>query len=229
MDAYTLRANASWAAAAYAKDVDQVYDNGFAGVKIDNCGDDDAAGFVTRVNNIKNRSTPVLIENSNQGMGWGPPKGLPTDPDGWCDMHMYRVGGDIGPDFDGCVARLQNVVPFTNTTPISRPGCWACGDRAEVSPSRRNPESDASASAEYPRRGRDAAATRLNGISTSPAAAAPRPVSAEYPRPRPRRRRDPSQRHIHVVAAASPPQRHIHVVAAAAPRPVSAEGLHGIT
>jgi len=37
LDAYDLRANQSWAALAYAADVDQLYDNGFAGVKLDNC------------------------------------------------------------------------------------------------------------------------------------------------------------------------------------------------
>mmetsp|Transcript_11182 Transcript_11182/g.33380 ORF Transcript_11182/g.33380 Transcript_11182/m.33380 type:complete len:439 (+) Transcript_11182:269-1585(+) len=132
LDAYDLRANQSWAALAYAADVDQLYDNGFAGVKLDNCGDDDGSGFKARVNHIKNHSAPILVENSNQGNGAGPPRGLPTDTD-WCDFHFFRTGGDIGPDFGGVMDKLQRVIPFTNTTPaISRPGCWAYPDMLEV-------------------------------------------------------------------------------------------------
>ena len=132
LDSYKLRANASWAAAAYAGDVAQVYGAGFDGVKIDNCGDDDGSGFAARVAMIKSSSTAVLVENSNQGSGLGPPRGLPTDAD-WCDFHMFRTGGDIRPNFDGVVSKLQRVVPFTNTTPpISRPGCWAYPDMLEV-------------------------------------------------------------------------------------------------
>ena len=132
LDSYKLRANASWAALAYAADVEQVYAAGFDGVKIDNCGDDDGSGFAARVRDIKGRPTPVLVENSNQGSGLGPPRGLPTDAD-WCDFHLFRTGGDIRPDFDGVVARLQRVLPFTNSTPpISRPGCWAYPDMLEV-------------------------------------------------------------------------------------------------
>ena len=51
---------------------------------------------------------------------------------------------------------------------------------------------------------RGVAATRLHGISTSPAAASPRLVSTEYPRHQPRRRRDSSPRDIHVAVTASP-------------------------
>ena len=45
---------------------------------------------------------------------------------GWCPYHMFRTGGDIGPDFGGVMDKLQSTTPYQNLQdPISRPGCWA--------------------------------------------------------------------------------------------------------
>ena len=39
------------------------------------------------------------------------------------------LGGDIGPDFEGVMAKLQATIPYQDLkNPISRPGCWACED-----------------------------------------------------------------------------------------------------
>ena len=90
MDSYKLRANASWAERAYQGDVKQLYDAGFDGIKIDNCGDDDGSGFKSRAAHINASGHPLLIENSNQGNGHGPPRGLPNDTH-WCNFNFFRA------------------------------------------------------------------------------------------------------------------------------------------
>ena len=45
---------------------------------------------------------------------------------GWCPYHMFRTGGDIGPDFAGVMDKLQSTTPYQDPKdPLSRPGCWA--------------------------------------------------------------------------------------------------------
>ena len=111
MDEYTLQANSSFAQRAYAGDAKMLIDSDFDGVKIDNCGDDQGAGYVARTNFLKQWGRRLLIENSNQGFGnpWpsgqpsrnppGPPRENPPNrsvlPD-YCPFHMFRTGGDIG-------------------------------------------------------------------------------------------------------------------------------------
>ena len=134
MDSYALRANASWAERAYIGDVRQILDAGFDGVKIDNCGDDDGSGFASRVQHINASGTALVIENSNQAHGHGPPRGVPVDPEGWCNYNLFRSGGDIGPDFGNVISKLQTTLPFLGngtSKPISRPGCWAYPDMLE--------------------------------------------------------------------------------------------------
>lgn len=131
MDEYTLRDDPTWAEKAYAADAMQALDAGFDELKIDNCGDDDGSGFVSRFKHI-NTTRPIVIENSDQGHGHGPPRGLPTDQD-WCPFNFFRTDGDIGPDFGNVISKLQYTIPFQNlTAPISRPGCWAYPDMLEV-------------------------------------------------------------------------------------------------
>ena len=64
--------------------------------------------------------------------GLGPPRGLPFDPAGWCPANFFRADGDIGPDFPGILARLEDLTQFQGDPPISRPGCWAYPDMLEV-------------------------------------------------------------------------------------------------
>eukprot|EP00035_Acanthoeca_spectabilis_P009817 m.173365 g.173365 ORF g.173365 m.173365 type:complete len:420 (-) comp14846_c0_seq1:71-1330(-) len=135
MDEYTLRSDPVWAETCYAADAKQIVDAGFDSIKIDNCGDDDGSGFVSRMKHINASGHAILVENSNQGHGAGPPRGLPnnTVAPGWCNFNIFRSGGDIGPDFMGTVGRLQRTIPFQDLKdPISRPGCWAYPDMLEV-------------------------------------------------------------------------------------------------
>ena len=46
MDEYTLQTDAGFAHRAYAGDAAMLVTAGFNGIKIDNCGDDQCAGFV---------------------------------------------------------------------------------------------------------------------------------------------------------------------------------------
>lgn len=133
LDSYILNKNRTWANLAWRGNVRQIRDAGFDGVKIDNCGDDDGLGYATMMDEIKQTGKPILVENCNQAHGHGPPRGLPTNASGWCDMHMYRTGGDIRSNFDDTMRKLQTTIPFQDVDqPISRPGCWAFPDMLEV-------------------------------------------------------------------------------------------------
>jgi len=134
LDTYKVQRNADkdWASRVYSAEIKLIDSAGFDGVKIDNCGDDQGKGFVMMVDNINKSGRPLLIENSNQGHA-GNPRGLPTDPKAECPGNFFRTGGDIGPNFDGVISRLQNTIPFQNVDhPISRPDCWAYPDMLEV-------------------------------------------------------------------------------------------------
>jgi hypothetical protein len=99
---------------------------GFDGVKIDNCGDDRGLGYIARLAAINASGHALLVENSNQGK-MGNPRGNPTN-DSYCPYNFFRSGGDIGPDFNNVISKLQRTLPYlgNETTPvISRPGCWA--------------------------------------------------------------------------------------------------------
>merc|ERR1711874_871157 len=67
-----------------------------------------------------NAGKEIMVENSNQGHGQGPPRGKPTD-------------GDNVARFSVTMDKLQKTIPYQNLTdPISRPDCWAYPDMLEV-------------------------------------------------------------------------------------------------
>jgi len=122
-----------WPARVYAKEAQLILDANFDGVKIDNCGDDAGIGFNMIMQHLNASGKAVLVEDCNQGHGKGPPRGLPTDPHGWCPGNFFRTGGDIVADFGVTMAHLQETIAYQNLTdPISRPGCWAHPDMLEV-------------------------------------------------------------------------------------------------
>lgn len=149
MDSYTVAQDMAWANRTFEGDVKQLLDAEFDSVKIDNCGDDQAKGFTARMEHIEASGKAILVENSNQGFGNpqrgqchgnmqcpGPNcRGNPnnTVAPGWCPYNLFRTGGDIGPDFEGVMAKLQATIPYQDLkNPISRPGCWAYPDMLEV-------------------------------------------------------------------------------------------------
>jgi alpha-galactosidase len=118
---------------AWEGNIKQVFDAGFDGLKMDNCGDDDGNGYATMMDEIKKSDKRILVENCNQAHGIGPPRGLPTSDSDWCNMHMFRSGADIRNNFIDTMEKLQTTIPFQDINrPISRPGCWAFPDMLEV-------------------------------------------------------------------------------------------------
>ena len=66
MDSYVLRKDPAWEERSFQGDVQQLLDAGFDGVKIDNCGDDEGRGFVSRMRHINASGRALLVENSDQ-------------------------------------------------------------------------------------------------------------------------------------------------------------------
>lgn len=149
MDSYTLAKDPEWAERSFAGDVQLLLDAGFDSIKIDNCGDDQAVGFSSRIKHINESGKAILIENSNQGFGnpqRGPCHGNMQCPGpncrgnpnntlapGWCPYNFFRTGGDNGPTFEGVMNHLQATLPYLDhSNPISQPGCWAYPDMLEV-------------------------------------------------------------------------------------------------
>ena len=125
----------------------------------DNCGDDTGKDFAARMQILNASGKALVVENSNQGFGnvqKDPPRngicgakgvapkdwpGMPcpgpghrgnpnnTLAPGWCNYNLFRTGGDIVPDFDVVMDKLQYTTPYQDPkNPISRPGCWAYPD-----------------------------------------------------------------------------------------------------
>jgi len=68
-------------------------------------------------------------------VGCGSSRGNPNNTlaPGWCDFNLFRTGGDIVPEFDVVMDKLQYTTPYQDPKdPISRPGCWAYPDMLEV-------------------------------------------------------------------------------------------------
>jgi hypothetical protein len=54
-----------------------------------------------------------------------------------CGANFFRADGDIGPEFNGIIGRLTDLLQYSNDPPISRPGCWAYPDsKYTMSPSK---------------------------------------------------------------------------------------------
>jgi len=135
MDTYTIQRDEDkdWARRVYKAEVELMLDAGFDSIKIDNCGDDMGEGYAMMLEHINVSGHPMLVENSNQGHGKGPPRGEPTDGHGWCGFNFFRTGGDIVSDFGVVLGKLQRTTAYQDlTAPISRPGCWAYPDMLEV-------------------------------------------------------------------------------------------------
>ena len=125
--------NDTWAKLVLKGNVKQLQDTGFDGVKIGNCGDNRGEGFAAMMKEIHNSGTPLLVENSNQGNGGGPPRGVRTNASDLCYMHMFRSGHDIQPDFGVILSELNRTTQFQDIDhPLSRPSCWAFPDMLEV-------------------------------------------------------------------------------------------------
>ena len=123
----------AWAERCYTGDIALARASGFDNIMIDNCGDDWGRGYVSRMQHIATSGPSMVVENSNQANGVGPPRGLPNDPSGWCNFNTFRTDGDLFANFGQVLASALTVTRFQNlTNPISRPGCWAYPDMLQV-------------------------------------------------------------------------------------------------
>merc|ERR1712216_807258 len=80
---------------------------------------------------INKSGKALLIENSDQGHT-NPRRGTPSDTS-YCPGNLFRTGGDITPNFDVVLDKLNATRPYQDLEdPISRPDCWAYPDMMEV-------------------------------------------------------------------------------------------------
>jgi len=122
----------------YAQDAALTIRSGFAGTKIDSCGNmRDMTQYAQQFADV-NRS--LLVESCGNGpAGTNPKKDLPPLPSyldmlrTTCPWSFYRVSVDLGPTFLSTVYNVNRALPFlAMNAPLSRPGCWAYMDMMMV-------------------------------------------------------------------------------------------------
>ena len=125
----------------YAEDAALTLAAGFAGTKIDSCGNQrDMTTYAARFA-AANRT--MLVESCGNGpAGTEPKRDLPPQASyldmlkDSCPWSFYRVSVDLGPTFLSTVYNVNRGLPFLErgpgTVPLSRPGCWAYPDMMMV-------------------------------------------------------------------------------------------------
>ena len=116
--------NITWRQLTYHGDVMQLVNDGFSGVKIDDCGLHNDMNEYARL--IAATGRTFMVERADQGHG------TPTNLT-WCPYSMFRSSHDIYPSWGSIWRNLHTVLKYTN---ISRPDCWAYPDMLQVGTSR---------------------------------------------------------------------------------------------
>ena len=109
----------------YEKDVGKLFEFGFDGIKLDNCGQQKDLQLWADLINATGK--PVTIENCH----WGftvPHQAIagqvPDHANGvWCPWNFYRTSQDVRARFANVVKNLESTVPFARKG-LSFPGCW---------------------------------------------------------------------------------------------------------
>jgi len=110
--------NDSWVNRSYVGDVQQLVENDFKGVKIDNCGlHNDMEKYAELMNTT---GKAFLTERSDQGHGTPINDPVGNQTAGWCPYNLFRSSGDIRANWGSVHGNLQTVKQYTN---VSRPGC----------------------------------------------------------------------------------------------------------
>jgi len=115
----------------YPQDAVYTASQHFDGVKIDSCGNQrDMAEWAAEF--AANNRT-LLVESCGNGPAGTNPKRDPTPMPAFveqlqttCPFTFFRVSEDVAPQFNSVVFNANRSVPYLGTTPLSRPGCWAC-------------------------------------------------------------------------------------------------------
>jgi alpha-galactosidase len=125
----------------YAEDVALTLEAGFAGTKIDSCGNQRDMTKYAELFAAANRT--ILVESCGNGpAGTEPKRDLPPQAaylemlEDTCPWSLYRVSVDLGPTFLSTVYNVNRGLPFLKrgpgTVPLSRPGCWMYPDMMMV-------------------------------------------------------------------------------------------------
>ena len=114
----------------YAQDAQYTLDAGFAGTKIDSCGDQrDMDQYASR---FAAAGKELLVESCGNGpKGTNPKKDSPPmqafldQLRDTCPFSLFRVSVDVAPQFFSTVYNANRAVPYLDhAEPLSRPGCW---------------------------------------------------------------------------------------------------------
>eukprot|EP01062_Namystynia_karyoxenos_P054557 TRINITY_DN449_c0_g3_i1.p1 TRINITY_DN449_c0_g3~~TRINITY_DN449_c0_g3_i1.p1 ORF type:complete len:430 (+),score=140.87 TRINITY_DN449_c0_g3_i1:82-1371(+) len=121
----------------YKQDAAFVEGLGFAGVKIDSCGNQRNMTEWAQLFAADGRE--LLVESCGNGPAGTEPKRDPSPHPEWvamlrdaCPFSFYRVSVDVAPQFHSTVYNANRAVPYLGDDPLSRPGCWAYPDMLEV-------------------------------------------------------------------------------------------------
>ena len=125
----------------YAEDAALTLEAGFAGTKIDSCGNQRNMTAYAELFAAANRT--MLVESCGNGPpGTEPKTDLPPQASyldmlkDTCPWSLYRVSRDLGPTFLSTVYNVNRGLPFLErgpgVAPLSRPGCWMYPDMMMV-------------------------------------------------------------------------------------------------
>lgn len=122
----------------YVEDVQLTLDSGFAGTKIDSCGNQ--RDMTKYAQELATRNASLLVENCGNGpAGANPKMDFPPHQDYLdmlqtsCPWSFYRTSVDVAPQFYSTVYNVNRALPFLDAdAPLSRPGCWAYPDMLMV-------------------------------------------------------------------------------------------------
>lgn len=115
----------------YQGDITALFQYGFDGVKLDDCGPHKNFTLYAELMRASGRNFTVEVHNPSAGSCQGDNSTCPTQ--NWCPFNWYRTSHDITTDSMSWLKNLQSVIPFQNEDhPCSQPGCWAYPDMLEV-------------------------------------------------------------------------------------------------
>jgi len=111
----------------YEADVSALFDYGFDGIKLDNCGRQRDLQLWSDLINATGKA--MMIENCHWGLTV--PHREEDSDEIWCPWNFYRTSQDVRARYRSVIKNLETTVPFS-TLGLSFPGCWAYPDMLEV-------------------------------------------------------------------------------------------------
>jgi hypothetical protein len=106
--------NKTWENLTFTADVQQLAENNFKGVKIDNCGLHTAGDGINYYARLMNETGKAFLVEHVAG------DKAPTNRS-WCPFNIFRSSNDIRPTWASIHNNLHTTQRFLR---VSRPGCW---------------------------------------------------------------------------------------------------------